>query len=295
MNPKDYSFLLLMGKMGDPARTPLTTAQLRLLTQRICQSELEWEDRELEAEHLLSLGLPTELCQRILSLLADDYKLKRYVDSAEHNGFYPVTRTDPQYPLILRKRLGLEAPGCIWFKGNWDIIQQPAVALVGSRNISKENLAFAQEVGRQAARQGFTLVSGNARGADRAAQDACLQAGGNVVVVTAEALPAHDVADNLLFLSEEDFDEPFSIYRALHRNRIIHALGEMTFVAQCSLGKGGTWNGTMQNLRNHWTPVFSYQDNSEAARSLEVGGAALISKDELRDFSSLVTSQLSFL
>ena len=38
----------------------------------------------------------------------------------------------------------------------------------------QENRTFAEEVGRQAALQGLTLVSGNARGADRAAQESCV-------------------------------------------------------------------------------------------------------------------------
>ena len=46
MNPREQGFLLLSGKLGDPQRKPLTTAQLRLLSQRALY--LEPQDGEPE-------------------------------------------------------------------------------------------------------------------------------------------------------------------------------------------------------------------------------------------------------
>ena len=79
---------------------------------------------------------------------------------------------------MVSKLLGDDAPGCLWAKGNLELLSRPMISLVGSRDIMPRNLEFARELGRQAALQGFVLVSGNARGADRAAQSACLEAGG---------------------------------------------------------------------------------------------------------------------
>ena len=131
------------------------------------------------------------------------------------------------------------------------------------------------------------LVSGNARGADQAAQNACLEAGGKVISVVAGSLAEHSLKENVLYLSEEDFDAPFSAQRALSRNRIIHALGQCTFVAQCGYQTGGTWDGTVKNLRFGWSRVYCFADASPASRLLADMGAQTIAIGKLSDFASL--------
>ena len=191
------------------------------------------------------------------------------------------------YPLILRQRLGLDSPGTLWAKGDLSLLQTPAISLVGSRELRPENHRFAESVGYQAAEQGLTLISGNARGADRAAQDACLAEGGKVISIVADELWKHHPRENVLYLSEEDYDAPFTAQRALSRNRCIHSLGRMVFVAQANLQKGGTWDGTVKNLHFGWSPVACFRDGSEAALELEQLGAYLIDREDLKDFGNL--------
>ena len=161
------------------------------------------------------------------------------------------------------------------------------ISLVGSRDLRGINRAFAEAVGCEAARQGIALVSGNARGADRTAQEACLAAGGKVICVVADELEKYPLEKNTLYLSEDSFDLPFSSQRALSRNRVIHTLGYLTIVAQCSMGTGGTWDGTTRNLRNGWSPVYCFSDGSAAGEELRQLGATLISKEQLTDLSGL--------
>ena len=80
--------------------------------------------------------------------------------------------------------------------------------------------------------------------------------------------------------------------RALSRNRVIHALGEKTFVAQCNLGMGGTWSGTAKNLKENWSPVFCFRDGSEATIQLEQMGAISIELSDLTDIANLQDSTL---
>lgn len=295
MNPCEAGFLLLTGKLGDPDRRPLTTAQLRLLSQRAALMTQPQEESQLTLDHLLSVGMEKELSQRVLSLLEDQLQLQAYLTSGAKCGCVPITRVNACYPLILRKRLGLDAPGCLWMKGDLELLKKPTIALVGSRDLRGPNRKFAREVGVQAARQGFVLVSGNAKGADSAAQSACLEAGGCVISVVADALTEHPQEQNVLYISEQDYDAPFSVFRALHRNHTIHAWGEVTLIAQCTMEKGGTWDGTVQNLRKRWSPVYCYQDGSAASLALEGLGAVLIDTESLQDFSSLADPQLTYL
>ena len=293
MNPRERGFLLLSGKLGDANRKPLTTAQLRLLAQRASLLPKPEDDSQLNRFHLQSIGIDPRLTDQVLHLLEDEGQLDAYLSLAERFGCSAVTRASEQYPPLLRKRLGNDAPGCLWLRGNGDLLKLPAVALVGSRNLSQENRAFAREVGVQAARQGYVLVSGNARGADSVAQTACLEMGGQVISIVADSLLEHSTQERILYVSEEGFNEPFSTFRALHRNHIIHALGAITFVAQCTLGKGGTWDGTAQNLRKRWSPVFCLEDGSDGALALQKMGATLIGCQDLKDFSGFSDSQLS--
>lgn len=295
MTPREEGFLLLTCQLGDPNCKVLTTPQLRNLFRSMEGFSLPEEARELEEKDLGALGCSKELSRRILELLGRTQQLGWYLKQAKMHGCTPITRVSQGYPLILRKRLGLESPGCLWAKGDVSLLDSPAVALVGSRSIEAENLAFAQEVGRQAARQGYTLVSGNAKGADQAAQEACLEAGGRVISVIADSLQDKEEREGLLYLSLDSFDAPFSPARALHRNRVIHALGQLTFVAQCSQGTGGTWDGTVTNLRQSLSPVFCFQDGTAATEALQSMGAWDISREDLQDFSRLTPGQWNFL
>jgi len=291
VNARERGFLLLTGTLGDPQRRCLTTAQLRQLTQRMSLVQRQKDPRPLEAADLLALGYGRDMAMRILDLLNQEDVLTHYLFRARKAGCVPITRVSPGYPVLLRSRLGGESPGCLWARGDVSLLERPAIALVGSRDLRPRNREFAREAGRQAALQGFVLVSGNARGADREAQEACLGAGGQVISVVADALTGQKVREGMLFLSEDGFDEPFSAQRAISRNRVIHALGWRTLVAQTAHGTGGTWNGTVKNLHHGYSGVACFDDGSEAVKALQDLGAMAVSMQMLADFATLAPAE----
>lgn len=286
MTGAEAGFLLLTGKLGNPERNVLTTAQLRTLAQRVKNAAFPVSDRELECSDLITLGYSRDMAQRILSLLDDEELLSHYLNRGKRNRCVPLSRISDKYPAVLRSRLGWDAPGCLWAKGDLSILTMPAIALVGSRDLQDSNRKFAEEVGRQAALQGYAMISGNARGADRTAQNACLEAGGRVISIVADELNKQPEQERILWLSEDGFDEPFSAQRALSRNRCIHALGSKTFVAQCGYQQGGTWDGSVRNLRFGWSELCCFNDGSPAMTLLEQMGAVLVEKNALHSLSS---------
>ena len=293
MTGPERGFLLLTSQLGNPERKPLTVAQLRLLASRAELMNKPVQIRDLEPRDLRELGYGQEMAERIVSLLGDEALLDAYLRRGYGCGCFPLTRITPGYPVEVRKRLCLDAPGCLWCKGDTALLDRPKISLVGSRMLRKENEAFAREVGRQAAIQGYTLVSGNAVGADQTAQQACLDAGGAVISVLATELDQHREKERVLYLAEDGFDQPFSAQRALSRNRVIHSLGRKTLVAQATLEKGGTWDGCVRNLRFGWSGVFCFDDGSEAAKRLEQMGAALVKMEDLSDLSALKQNNCS--
>lgn len=294
MNAREQGFLLLTGYLGDPERKPLTVAQFRDLTLRARAMSRPAVDRDLTAEDLISIGCNETAARRIWQLLSQTEQLQWYVNKGKQEGCLPLTRISEAYPQRLRRILAMDAPGTLWYSGNLSLLQREKVSLVGSRDLRPENAAFAAEVGKQAALQGYVLVSGNARGADRTAQESCLAHGGSVISVVADELSSHRANGNILYLSEEGYDLAFSAHRALRRNRVIHALSDKVFVAQCTFGKGGTWDGTKNNLRKGWSQVFCLRDGSKAMAEMEQMGATLIESAALSAFSALRTNIISF-
>ena len=292
MTPREQGFLLLTGYLGDPERRPLTVAQFRDLTRAVTAMERPTEQRELTEEDLLRIGCDPAMAQRILILLSQTEQMRWYLEKGKAYGCVPITRVTAGYPLQLRKRLGLDAPGVLWCKGDLSLLTKPAVALVGSRDLREENREFARLVGQRAAEQGYVLISGNARGADKTAQESCMENGGCVICVVADPLQEHQKLERVLYVAEDGFDLPFTPQAALHRNRVIHSLGEKTFIAQCSMGKGGTWDGAVWNLKQNATPVFCYNDGSACAQELFQRGAVPIENTHLDNISMLQSSEL---
>ena len=287
LRPGEYGFLLLTSNLGDPGRKPLTLAQMRELFR--CSQQMKGRDisRDVDVYDFVSIGYSPKFAQHVIDLLHDEVLLQYYLTRSRKADCYPITRATEDYPASVRQRLGLDSPGVLWAKGDASILSMPRVSLVGSRDLQSDNALFAIEVGRQAAMRGYALVSGNARGADKLAQNACLKAGGKVISVVADSLADHQKKENVLYLSENSFDEAFSSQRAISRNRVIHSLGYVTFVAQARLHLGGTWDGTEKNLRSGWSPVYCYADESPAQQVLVDMGAQAITLEQLHDFSAL--------
>ncbi len=295
MTGAEKGFLLLTSRLGNPERRVLTPAQLRILSTRVQMAEKEDSQRELTLEDLVAMGYGRKMAAQMLALLEEEELLCLYCRKGEKQGCVPLTRVTGQYPSRLWKKLGEETPGCLWCKGDVSLLAQPKVALVGSRDILERNRCFAAEVGRQAALQGYVLVSGNARGADQIAQRACLRAGGKVISVVADSLIDKQETADILYMSEDEFDASFSAQRAISRNRVIHALAERTFVAQCGYKKGGTWDGTVKNLRHDWSSVFCFDDGSPAMEQLEQMGAEMIDIIQLKNLQDLSRNDSGFL
>lgn len=294
MTPREQGFLLLTSHMGDISRPVLTVAQMRVLAEAVRVSDLPQEDRELEVADLMTLGYNRPSAERIFQLLSETERLDWYVHKGAQADCVPITRITGDYPVLLRKRLGLHAPGSLWAKGDRSLLNQPAIALVGSRELRPQNAQFAREVGRQVALQGYVLVSGNARGADWEAQESCLAHGGRVISIVADSLIKQLPRENVLYLSEDGYDLPFSTPRALSRNSVIHSMGALTLVAQCRKETGGSWSGSVHNLRHHLSPLFCFDDGSDGACALLQRGATPIAPAQLADLDALRANTLNF-
>lgn len=276
MTAAERGFLLLCCDLGEPDRKPLTAAQLRQLRRRLRFSPAPpTPDDQVTEQNLMALGIDRPLARQIAALMNREAALEQYLLLARQEGVAVITCVSESYPRRLSEALGDDAPAVLFCRGELSLLGCRCVSLVGSRRLKPDNRAFAQRIGTLAAGENLVLVSGNAEGADRAAQDACLDAGGAVIAFVPDRLAGQPVGKRQLLISEDGFHLGFSAARALRRNAFIHAMGQKTFVAQSDYGHGGTWAGTMDNLRRGWSEVYVFNDGSEAAAALAGCGAAM--------------------
>ena len=294
MRQTERGLLLLCCPLGDPMAGALSLAQARELSRRARAAGIGEEDpfRDVTVKDVRRLGYSEYEAGHIVSLLGRERQLDGYLLAAEKADVAVITRLDARFPQRLREQLGARCPAALFCRGDLRLLQRPCISVVGSRHLASPGAQFAAQAGRLAAKEGFTLCSGDAMGADRTAQEACLRGGGSVLIFPATELVYCPIRKNTLYAAAGGFELGFSAQRALGRNRFIHAMGEKTLVAQTGFGKGGTWSGSLDNLQHEYSPLFVFDDGSEGARALCARGATPV--QALTSLQALTPAQLSF-
>lgn len=142
-----------------------------------------------DADELVRLlALPPEDAERVARLLAFAGELSVEIQKLHERGLWVVTRVDELYPPHLRDTLKDKAPAVLFGAGEIQLLQQPGGAVVGSRNIDEAGAAFAREAGAKIVATRLPVVSGGARGSDRLAMQAALEAGGRAFGALADSL-----------------------------------------------------------------------------------------------------------
>jgi DNA processing protein len=103
---------------------------------------------------------------------------RAWLDSPHH---HVVPFTDPRYPALLRT--AQRHPIALYVIGNPDILNDPQLAIVGSRNPTAQGRETALEFSEYLAGRGLAITSGLAIGIDSAAHRGALQAQGHTLAV----------------------------------------------------------------------------------------------------------------
>lgn len=287
MRRAEEGLLMLTCTLGQDV-VPLAPSEYDFLAKTVAKGMHTAPAQKLTAQFLIQLGCPKLQAERVVALLDREEALHRYLSQADVTA---LTRISDAFPARLRL-LKSHCPTALFCKGDVSLLQTPCISLVGARDLPVRNRRFAERIGTLAAHEGYTLVSGGAIGADTAAQNACLAAGGRVICFVPDALKRYKMQKNVLFCSDEGWEFAFSSARALRRNRFIHALGEKVFVARCTLPRGGTWSGTSYNLQHRLSEVYILDDEAEGAKALGAMGAVSV-EENLTSIRDLLPSQLS--
>lgn len=101
--------------------------------------------------------------------------------AATRRGIHAIAWNEPRFPAAL---LTLpDVPPALWYIGQLDALDAPAVAIVGSRAASPVAIETATRIATDLASRGVTVVSGLARGVDSAAHRGALQTGRTAAVL----------------------------------------------------------------------------------------------------------------
>ena len=237
---------------------PLGAGEYRRLARRL------WELQRQPADLLESgAGKATNECrselnpERLERLLGRGFLLAQAVERWQARAIWVLSRADADYPRRLKRRLGEDAPPVLYGCGDAAILGAGGLAVVGSRNVDEALIEYTENVGRLAASAERGLVSGGARGIDRAAMHGALDAGGRVAGVLADSLERaamlreHREAlmgGRLALISPYDPAARFQVGHAMQRNKLIYALSDAALVVNSDYGKGGTWTGAVEQL-----------------------------------------------
>jgi predicted Rossmann fold nucleotide-binding protein DprA/Smf involved in DNA uptake len=194
-------------------------------------------------------------------------------------GLWILTRSDPEYPAKLKRRLGSGAPAVLFGCGNKRLLNGGGIAVIGSRDASKKDLDFTKKLGEDAASQGYSIVSGGARGVDQTAMLGALVGEGTAVGVLADSLlksvtsskyRKHIMSGDLTLITPFNPEAGFNVGNAMSRNQYIYCLADAAVVVSSTPEKGGTWNGAIEGLKANWVPLWVRQNANKKSGNSEL-------------------------
>ncbi|MBW6411014.1 DNA-processing protein DprA [Clostridium weizhouense] len=226
-------------------------------------------------------------CDRIIALLSKAGQLSFEINNLKNFGINIITRADKEFPKVLKEKLKDKCPPVIYYCGDISILDNKLIGVVGSRNIDTYGLEFTKKIAHKIVKEGYSLVSGGARGADSISQEEVLLTGGKVAAFIADSMITKIkkreireavMSNNLLLMSAINPKSGFTVYSAMDRNKYIYCLSDITVVVSSDYNKGGTWAGATENLKNNWVPiVVRYEENIPKGNNelIKLGGIKL--------------------
>lgn len=186
---------------------------------------------------------------------------RRAVSVINSLGIAVLQHDEPSFPAMLREIQ--DAPFLLFCRGDISCLRQKSVSVVGTREITPQGKVCARNFARDAARDGYAVISGLAYGVDGEAHNGALDAyydaleisdaAANAVGKTCAVLPGgvdeivpHGhrrlaqkiVAGGGLLISECPPCVPVEKWRFVSRNRIIAALSPVTVVVEAPPASG---------------------------------------------------------
>jgi len=239
-------------------------ATLRRLLQRFGTVEALFQATPTELARLAYLPPDFLTVWRSVSLNHAEAELAQL----EPMGLTMLTWDDAAFPPQFHELAS--PPIVIFVRGQFMAQTAPAVAIVGSRQVSERSLATARHIAAEFAHAGWVVVSGLAIGIDTAAHEGALsQPNGRTIAILGNGLPQIYPAQNLALarqicqygaiLSEQRPHVLPEKQPLIMRNRLIAALSQAVMVVEASLTSGAL--ATARHAQQLGRQVYAYPDS----------------------------------
>jgi len=157
-----------------------------------------------------------------------------------------VTLAEADYPQALLEIA--DPPTLLYVRGRLELLNRPALAIVGSRNPTPQGIQNAEQFSAAFADAGLVIVSGLALGIDAAAHRGALTAGGNTVAFIGTGIdriyPARnrdlalEIGARGTTVSEFAIGTPVSAANFPRRNRLISGIARGVLVVEAAIDSG---------------------------------------------------------
>ncbi len=166
-----------------------------------------------------------------------------------------VTLADTEYPQALLQTP--DPPLLIYVKGRLDLLNHPAIAIVGSRNATAQGKLTAESFATALSDAGLTVISGLALGIDAAAHRGGLAGLSSTIAIVGTGLDkvyparnrdlAHAIAESGAIISEFPLGTPPLATNFPRRNRIISGMTRGCLVVEAALSSGSLITARLSN------------------------------------------------
>ena len=254
----------------------------KLVVQVIHEHKLSWADFfALEKQQLLKIfAFNARELTDIETAKNDLPRLAFIAEQLQNEGFQLIPINSPDYPVILKENLKTKSsPTVLYIKGRKGILQENAVAIVGSRNAGDTALRFTDTIARKCASEEKVIVSGFAKGVDKQALDSAIAANGKSIIVLPQGILTYRsglkqyyeqiVNGKVLVLSTFFPQAGWDVGFAMARNVYIYGLANEIYVAESDT-KGGTWEGAMEGLKRHRSIYVRLPEANEKNANLKL-------------------------
>lgn len=161
-------------------------------------------------------------------------------------GNHLLTLADQHYPRALLEIP--DPPPLLYCKGRPQLLNTPAIAVVGSRHATPQGEKTAEAFAQALSESGYCIVSGMALGIDGAAHRGALQGRSSTIAAVGTGLDivypakhrqlAHEIAEKGVIISEFPLGTPSMAQNFPRRNRIISGLSRGCLVVEANLQSG---------------------------------------------------------
>jgi predicted Rossmann fold nucleotide-binding protein DprA/Smf involved in DNA uptake len=280
MNNDSLAVLLLTNRLVEVEAKPMTAREIWGVYSKVHEMSKVLES---SAQVLVSqYGFDFDEAERAKKLCDAATAFTFEMERLEEAGIRVLSFLDDDFPKRVINALGNKSAAFLLVAGNIELFEKTGRGIVGSRNASEDSIEVAQAAAYSAVRRGDVVVSGLAKGIDRVAMSAALEADGQVVGVPTEGIRRIANVNEIRNLVHEGRiclvspyapDVGFSVGLAMGRNKFVYALSESTLVVTSELEKGGTWAGAEEALKGECAQVDVW-----AGEGATKGNLALVAK-----------------